>query len=157
MMLESRARRQQGSTLLLVTVLLLVLGVFGLAALDTATRDLQVAGFQNRKQLAFYAAEAGLAEAFETLTTAGAPTVTTSSLGDATIHPHGQPGYRPDPAVTDPITPIGTGALPNTSLNIGQGGVPTYQLSYWRIHVEGNASGGSMARVEAVAGALIAN
>jgi hypothetical protein len=148
---------QDGSILLIAVVLLLLLGLIGFAALDTVTRDQQVAGFQNRKKLAFFAAEAGIAEAFANFTTTGLPSVSSSSLGDTTIYPYGQPGYQPDPSVTEPLKPVGTGAVPNTSGNIGQGGVPTYQISYWKIRVQGNASGGSMARVEAVAGALIAN
>ena len=150
-------RRQEGSILLIAVVLLLLLGLIGFAALDTVTRDQQVAGFQNRKKIAFFAAEAGMAEAFEKFTTSGAPSVTATSLGDSTIYPYGQPSYREDPSVTDPIYPVGTAAMPLSSANIGQGGVPTYQISYWKIRVQGDAPGNSMARVEAVAGALIAN
>ena len=148
---------QDGSILLIAVVLLLLLGLIGFAALDTVTRDQQVAGFQNRKKLAFFAAEAGIAEAFEKFTTTGQPAVSTSSLGDTTIYPYGQPGYQPDPSVADSIKPLGTGAMSGTSGNIGQGGTPTFQISYWKIRVQGNANGGSMARVEAVAGALISN
>ena len=39
------------------------MGFLGLAALDRVTRDEQVAGYQNRARTAFYAAEAGIAEA----------------------------------------------------------------------------------------------
>jgi hypothetical protein len=42
-------------------------------------------------------------------------------------------------------------------MNLGQGGTPTYMLSYWRIRVEGRAPGGSVARIETVSGALLAN
>ena len=53
--------------------------------------------------------------------------------------------------------PLGNGAFPGMSLNLGQGGTPTYMLSYWRIRVEGRAPGGSVARIETVSGALLAN
>jgi hypothetical protein len=138
-------------------MLLLMIGLVGLAALETTTRDQQVAGFQNRKRIALYAAEAGISEALETLTTTGAPTVSTQTLGDSSIFPHGQPSYRPDPAVADPVQELGTAPFPGMSLNNGQGGTPTYQMNYWRVHVEGQAPGGSQARLEAASGALLAN
>jgi len=150
-------RNEEGSILLIAVVLLLLLGLIGFAALDTVTRDQQVAGFQNRKKIAFFAAEAGLAEAFGTFTTNGAPSVTATSLGDSTLYPYGQPSYRADPSVADPLKPIGTAAMPLSSANLGQGGVPTYQISFWKIRVQGDAPGNSMSRVEAVAGALVAN
>jgi hypothetical protein len=148
---------ERGSALLISLLLLLLLGLFGFAALNTVTKDQQVAGFQKRKKLAFYAAEAGVAKASETLTTGTQPAVPVTSLGDSSIFPHGQPSFRPDPTATDPIEPLGTGAFPGMSLNLGQGGMPTYLLSYWRIRVEGRAPGGSVARIETVSGALLAN
>lgn len=147
---------ERGSALLLATLLLLLLGLFGLAALGTVTKDQQVAGFQKRKKLAFYAAEAGVAKALETMTTSFAPTVPTANLGDSDLFPHGQPSYRLDPTVADPIEPLGNGAFPGMSANI-YGGTPMYMLSYWRIRVEGQAPGGSVARIETVSGALVAN
>jgi hypothetical protein len=154
---DRKEQREGGSALLVTVMLLVMIGLVGLAALNTTTRDQQVAGFQNRKRVALYAAEAGVSEALEQLTTTHTPTLSTASLGDSTIFPHGQPSYRPDPAVADPIEDVGSAPFPGMSLNIGQGGLPTYQLNYWRIHVEGQAPGGSQARLEAVSGALLAN
>jgi len=150
-------RRREGSALLITVLVLVLMGMLGLAALDTVRRDQQVAGFQNRSTVAFFAAEAGLAKAFETLTTTGSPSVPATALGDTTLYPYGQPSFREDPTVADPIDAIGTAAFPGTSINIGQGGVPTYQLGFWRINVQGEGPGGSVARAEAVAGALITN
>jgi hypothetical protein len=151
-------RRESGSALLVTVMLLLMLGLVGLAALGTTTRDQQVAGYQNRKKVALYAAEAGLAEAFGELTTnAGIPTVTAASIGDTTLFPYGQPSYLADPSVGDPIKDLGTAPFPGMALNLGAGGLPTYQLNYWRIRVEGRATGGSQARLEAVTGTLRAN
>ena len=146
-----------GSALLVSTLLLLLLGLFGLAALGTVTKDQQVAGFQKRKKLSFYAAEAGVAKALETLTTSLTPTVPTTNVGDSSLFPHGQPSYQEDSTAADPIEPLGNGAFPGMSINLGQGGTPTYMLSYWRIRIEGRAPGGSVARIETVSGALIAN
>ena len=147
-------RDERGSMLLLVTLLLLLLGLFGFAALATVTRDQQVAGYQGRKKLAFYAAEAGVSRAMETLTTNHEPTIPVATLGDSLIFPAGLPSYRPDTTAADPIKSLGTGAYPGMSLNIGQGGTATYQIAYWRIKVEGRGPGGSVARVETVSGAL---
>ena len=60
-------RREGGSALIVTVLLLVLLAVIGLAALDTVTRDQQVAGFQNRSRLALYAAEAGVADAKDRL------------------------------------------------------------------------------------------
>jgi len=150
-------RHQAGSALLITSLLLLILGLFGFAALSTVTKDQQIAGFSKRQRLAFYAAEAGVAKALETLTTQMAPNVPATDLGDSSLFPHGRPSFRPDPTATTPIENIGNGAFPGMSLNLGQNGQPTYQLSYWRIRVQGRAPGGTAARIEAVSGALVAN
>lgn len=150
--------RESGSALLVTVMLLLMLGLVGLAALGTTTRDQQVAGYQNRKKLALYAAEAGLAEVFGEITTnAGIPALSTASVGDTTLYPYGQPSYQPDPSVADPLKDLGTAPFPGMALNLGAGGLPTYQMNYWQIRVEGRAPGGSQARVEAVSGTLRAN
>ena len=155
--MEPVRRRNDGSALLVTVMLIVMIGLVGLAALNTATRDQQVAGFQNRKRMALYAAEAGVAQALETLTTASEATVGTGSVGDTTLFPYGTPAYGPDPTVTDPVEDLGTGPFPGMGLNLGQGGLPTYQLSYWRLRVQGTAPGGSQARLEAVSGVLHAN
>jgi len=156
-MAEYRDRRRGGSALLVTVMLLLMIGLVGLAALNTTTRDQQVAGFQNRKRIALYAAEAGVSEAMETLVTTSTISISTTAIADTAIFPYGRPSYRPDPAVANPIENLGDAPFPGMGLNLGQGGLPTYQLNYWRIHVEGRAPGGSQARLEAVSGALRAN
>ena len=156
-MADPRTQGEAGSALLVTVMLLLMLGLVGLAALNTTTRDQQVAGFQNRKRIALYAADAGVAEALEKLSTTQTPALTATTIGDSTLYPHGQPLFRPDPSVPDAIEDLGTAPFPGMALNIGQGGIPTYQMDYWRVHVEGLAAGGSRARVEAVSGALVAN
>ena len=81
----------------------------------------------------------------------------TVTLSDASTYPHGRPSYRPDPTVAEPIDSLGTGPFPGTELNIGQNGVPLFQAEYWRIRVEGRAPGSTVARLEAVGGALVGN
>lgn len=156
-MTNRQRRLQEGSALLIAMLMLVLMGLIGIAALEAVTRDRQVAGYLNRKKLAFYAAEAGVAEALESLKNDLTPTVSTTSLGDSTIHPYGQPSYRPDPTVADPVEPLGLAGMSGMNMNIGQGGAPTFQLSYWRVNVQGDAPGGSVARLEVAAGALVAN
>jgi len=150
-------RHEQGSALLIAVLMLVLMGLIGIAALDAVTRDGQVAGYLNRKKLAFYAAEAGVAEALESLKNDTSPSLSNTALGDSSLYPHGQPSYRPDPTVADAVEPLGLGGMNGMNLNIGQGGAPTFQLSYWRVHVQGDAPGGSVARLEVVAGNLVAN
>ncbi len=56
-------RRESGSALIITVLVMLLLGAIGISALDTVMRDQQVAGYQNRSSTAFYAAEAGVAQA----------------------------------------------------------------------------------------------
>ena len=156
-MRTAHRRDERGSALLVTVMLLMMLGLVGLAALGTTTRDQQVAGFQNRKRMALYAADAGIAEALERLTTTAVPTVSTLDLGDTTIFPYGQPSYRPDPTTASPTKDLGNAPFPGMGLNLGQGGLPTYQINYWRLRVQGLAPGGTQAKVEAVSGSLAAN
>ncbi|MDJ0853515.1 MAG: pilus assembly PilX N-terminal domain-containing protein [Myxococcota bacterium] len=59
--LRTRDRRHERGAALLVAVLFLALmGVIGLASMETVTRDRQVAGYQSRAQTSLYAAEAGV-------------------------------------------------------------------------------------------------
>jgi hypothetical protein len=150
-------RLQQGSALLIAVLMLVLMGLIGIAALDAVTRDGQVAGYLNRKKVAFFAAEAGVAEALQTLNIDLAPSVGLTTLGDSSLYPHGRPSYRLDPAVADPIDNIGFGTASGMNLAIGQGGAPAFQISYWRVNIQGDAPGGSVARIEIESGALFAN
>ena len=150
-------KRQQGSTLLMATVILILLALMGFMGLQTVSQDQQVAHLQKRKKLSLYAAEAGIATALGILITNAGTTIGAVTLSDGAAHPSGQPRFIPDPTVTDPIESLGTGAYGGMGLNIGQGGTATYQLSYWRIRVQGEGPGGSITRLEAVTGSLLAN
>ena len=156
--MSCRSRRlQQGSALLIAVLMLVLMGLIGIGALDAVTRDRQVAGYLNRKKVAFYAAEAGVAEALETLNNNLQPSVSNTTLADTTLYPHGRPSYRLDPTVTDPVENIGVGGASGMNLAIGQGGAPAFQVSYWRVNVQGDAPGGSVSRLEIESGALYAN
>ncbi|HEY5656236.1 MAG TPA: hypothetical protein VIY27_00460 [Myxococcota bacterium] len=150
-------QRRGGFALLLAVLLLLLLASIGFAALDTVQRDQQTAGYANRKRLALNAAEAAVARAQQTLRDNGTPTVPYTVLGDTTIFPHGQPSFRTDPNEADPIESLGVGGMPGMNLVIDQNGAASYQIQFWRIQVQGDAPGGSKARVEVVSGSLVAN
>jgi hypothetical protein len=150
-------KRQGGFALLLAVLLLLMLASIGFAALDTVQRDRQTAGFANRKRIALNAADAAVARAQQTLRDTGTPAVPNTTLGDTTMYPHGQPSFRTDPNEANPIESLGVGGMPGMNLVIDQNGAAAYQIQFWRIQVQGDAPGGSEARVEVVSGSLIAN
>ena len=149
-----RERRSERGSALFVTMLMLVLmGLIGFAALDTVTRDQQVAHFIGRKSAALYAAEAGVAQALDTLQNAGVPNVPLTPLGDSSLYPHGQPSYQLDPDAATPVEDLGVGGVSGMNLAIGSGG-PTFIVKFYRVRVEGQAMGGSSSRLEVAAGVL---
>lgn len=158
--MSQRSLRREGGSALIVTVLLLVLlGIVGLAALDTVARDQQVAGFQNRSRLAFYAAEAGVADAknrlrdvWTTTDTVAFPDQTTPvAMGDAAMFPYGQPSYYADPLAPAGVEYMNADA-PSASGGHRQNlGGSQRANTLWRIRVEGSAPGGTTTRLEVVA------
>lgn len=139
---------------LLVTALLLVLmGALVLASLDVVTREQQVAGFHKRSVTAFYAAEAGAAEARRLVRSVGArsatPALAGASLGDSTVYEHGQPSYSGDPDAANPIRWIKDGTIYAQGGNLRMGG-QKFVKTLWQINVVGRAPGGSRARIEVV-------
>jgi prepilin-type N-terminal cleavage/methylation domain-containing protein len=147
-------RRREGSALLVAVMMLVLMGLIGMAALDSMTKDRQVAGFQNRARLAFYAADAGVAAGLNLVVTkvidrSTTPPLPATALGDAVIYPYGQPGFRGDPKFPNPIFWKGDGGVvAGTSL---QGGGPQFVNTLWQIRVEGQTPDGGRARLEAMA------
>lgn len=150
-------RREEGSALIIAILMLLMMGLIGFAALGTVTRDLQVTGAQFRKKVAFFAAEAGVAEALETMRNTFMPTVATTSLSDGTTYPYGQPTYGLDSSVATPIADLGVGGFPGMNLQIGQNGTQLFQMQMYRINIQGTSAGGGLARLELVSGVLSTN
>jgi hypothetical protein len=161
--LRSRAARprEAGIALLASVLLLLMLASIGLAALNVVERDQQVAGYLNRKAIALHAADAAIARALGSLSATGTPTVPVTNIGSSGLYPGGQPSYRTDtnpPAGHTAIEKAGKGSLPGYQLGgAGGGSEAPYSVQYWRIRVQGEAPGGSIARVEVLTGALVAN
>lgn len=156
---QSARPREAGIALLASVLLLLMLASIGLASLNVVERDQQVAGYLNRKAIALHAADAGVARALSEMSASAThtPSVPTTAMGDATLYPYGQPSYRTDPNSANPIEKAGKGQLGGHTLNIGTNGGATFEVQYWKIRVQGEAPGGSVARVEVLTGALITN
>jgi hypothetical protein len=153
-MTQREARSQCGSALVIAMIMLILMGLIGFAALATVTRDSQVAGAQFRKKSAFYAAEAAIAKALETMRTTGTPTVTNTNMADTTIYPYGQPSYAVDSYAADPIESLGVGGFPGMNLQLGQDGTPMFQMQMFRVRVQGTGPAGSLSRLEIVSGVL---
>lgn len=147
--MPNRPRRgEEGSALIVAVLMLVMLATIGLAGMEAATQDRTTAGYQGRKRIAFYAAEAGIAEARNTMRNGGTPSVSTTTVGDSTIFPYGQPSYQPEE-----ITDLGTTPIPGFQLrSVGNG--PVYQLHFFRVRVRGDGPNGARARVEVVASTI---
>lgn len=148
---ESR-RRESGVAMITALMILAIVVTLAISAMETTSRDQQVAGVQARGRLALQAAEAGLATALATMG-GGDPTLETAAFGEGALYQAGQPSYAPDPNVGTPIESMGSVPIPGMSLNIGGNG-PKFQMELWRISVQGTEPGGMTARVEAGAAAL---
>lgn len=155
--MKQNRRRREGTALLLTVMLLFMMALIGFAALDLVMADQQVAGFQNRRKVALYAAEAGIAQALESLQSNNVPTITASSLGDSSAYPFGQPSYAPDASAPEAVKDLGEGPISGMAINIVGNAGALFQRRFWRIRVQGEAPGGSIARVEAVSSGLATN
>ena len=151
--------REAGSALVVTVLLLVLLGVLGVAALDTVARDQQVAGFQNRNRLAFYAAEGGVADAKDRLRAvysvdAQVPFPTQAApvqVGDTVLFPYGQPRYFGDPTAPAGVQYMSQGALDTTSgMDLREGGEQWFN-TLWRVQVQGQTPDGANARIDMMA------
>ncbi len=137
-------RREAGSAMLVAVIMLVMMGLLGLAALETAGEDQKIAGLSNRSRSAFYAAEAGAAHGRQLIAAADSrsstPALPNTSLGDATLYVRyqTQPRYFADPA-----PPAGGAAIqyvddagPAEGMNLAN---PKYVNTIWRINVVGQS------------------
>ena len=164
-MIKNR-RRQAGAAMFVAVLMLVLMGALGIAALEGATQDRQIAGFQNRSNNAFYAAEAGVARAREVVRNAtdrGDPVaLPVTNLGDVALYDReiALPQFGPDP-VFAATNPTGIRNLnkdgPAPGMEMGMGSVMIMN-SLWQINVQGTsphaAAGlngrGSTARIETI-------
>lgn len=149
-----RTKREGGVALLVSMLMMILMGLIGLASLDTVMRSRQVTGFQNMAETALYAADAGVAEGLDILRTDefDGP-VTAGDCIDSKIPNTGLGGgrsYQADPD-SDQICMLATaGACPGRDNSIEVGANQTL-LTVWNMRVEGNAPGGATAGVQATA------
>lgn len=159
---EIRSRRNEGIALVTTVLILALLSLIGISALETATQDRRVGGFLSRSQLALYAAEAGLESVARTMSELDLPagaaaledvTVAVSStpVGDSSVHPHGIPTYSADDTASQAVEYLGAGGpCEEWVMSIELGG-PMYRYSLWDIRVQGETPDGAKARVQASA------
>jgi hypothetical protein len=141
-------------------MMLVLMGMIGLAALDTVTEDRKVAGFQNRAHLAFYAAESGVGTSKGLVRTAGERTVTpalpVTNLGDVATYPYGRPSFRgdPDPAIPNPVRYVRDGSpwAQGGDLRVGE---QKLVHTLWQANVEGDTPDGATSRLEAMVTKLL--
>ena len=179
MRISGDRKHEAGAALLIAMLLLAMLGVIGLASMETVTRDRQVAGFQNRGRVTLYAAEAGVSHATgiirqtaQTLAPGGEGALenfdpafpgkgatAVATLG-ADFPAPGSPSYRMDPAASDPtdvaaaaraIRYMGRGDLcPGWIMSMTVGSV-IWAEALWDIRVAGSAPGGGNVAIQATA------
>jgi hypothetical protein len=156
-------RRESGSALIITVLVMLLLGAIGISALDTVMRDQQVAGFQNRSSMAFYAAEAGVAQAKDLVRRnvlsgneqlSFADYATAVPIGDTSLYPLGQPIYygSPEPG-EDPVQSLDqslkVAGAGGSDMRMGMG--PRWNnFALWKLRVAGQTPDGAVSRIEAV-------
>ncbi len=150
-------KRQQGSALLIVMLVMAMMGIIGFAALEAVTRDQRVAGFMKRKKTAFFAAEAGVSAALHALRTTEQPDFAPATVGDASWFTMGLPTYSLDTSGGASSTNLGTGAMPGMNMQIGQNNSPKFTIRYWEVNVKGEAFGGTISRIAFASGTVETN
>lgn len=155
-------KREEGAALITTVMLLVLMAVIGLAAMETVTRDRQVAGFQNQNRTALYAAEAGLGQAKVVIganfglaeqlgvTTCLAPTPVGQGLAYAQYA--GQPNFCDDPTVPPNTALECIGVFPLSPI-LGGGAGDTYEM--WRVRMQGQTGGNNRigrTRIDVVVG-----
>ncbi len=150
-------KREQGSALLIVMLVMAMMGIIGFAALEAVTRDQRVAGFTKRKKTAFFAAEAGVSEALYALRTNDNPTFTPGTVGNSSWFAQGLPTYELDTSGGAASKDLGPVALPGMNMQLGQDGEPKFKIRMWEVNVKGEAPGGTISRIQFASGALEAS
>ena len=156
-MMRHLRKRQQGSALIIVMLIMALMGIIGFAALEAVTRDQRVAGFVKRKKIAFFAAEAGVTAALHALQTTDEPDFASSTIGDASWFTQGLPTYSLDTGGGASSTNLGTGAIPGMNMQIGQNNTPKFTIRYWEVNVKGESFGGTISRIAFASGKIETN
>lgn len=165
---KANSKREGGVALMLAVLLLIAVSGLALSTMQTVASDGTVAGFKNQEQMAFYAAEAGVADARDIVRNMGDRDETPAypadfpdtgnpiQLATAGDYETGtQPVYFADPATVDPIAYIGEGTTCVEGCNMTIGGLK-YNHTKWQINVVGQSPSGDQKRLEVVATRLLA-
>lgn len=155
----ARHKRESGAVLLIAVLLLAMMGAIGIAALEATAGDRVAAGFYNRSENAFYAAEAAAAHARSAVAAAPQdknfkppfPSLaggTAAPLGDTALYDYepALPQYFGDPAFVDPIRWVQDGGVAAGG-NL-QANKPKQLVTLWQINVVGQSPDGTRARIE---------
>ncbi len=157
-------RQESGAALLIAMLMLVMMGMIGLASLKAVNFDQQISGFQNQARAALYAGEAGLANARNILFTTDLPegvanlvsfhpVLPATNLGDAALYPYGLPSFSADSAVVNPIDWIGSGGTcDDWVMSIEMSGSASNALwreSLWDMRVAGQTASGALSRLQA--------
>ncbi|MBY0401586.1 hypothetical protein K2X89_14925 [Myxococcota bacterium] len=161
-------RRQAGIALMLSILLLITVSALAVSTMQTAASDGVVAGFQNQEAMAFYAAEAAIAQARSVVRDMGERSqlpkypddfpdqANPQAISDDAEYRTGtQPRYYADPDPTDPIHYVGEGKQCTEGCNMTLGGAK-YNHTKWQINVIGESPSGDQKRLEVVATRLLA-
>ena len=163
-------KRERGLALVIAILLLVAVSALALSTMQTAASDGQVAGFQNQETIAFYAAEAGIAQARNVVRDMGDRDQVPDYPADypnqgapqALSNPSefvggGQPIFYADPAqpAGAPIVYIGEGKQCTEGCNMTLGGLK-YNHTKWQVNVVGESPSGDQKRLEVVATRLLA-
>lgn len=150
-----RNRRENGTALLAAMLMLVLMGLLGMASMDSVMRDRQIAGYSSRARSALYAADAGVSATLDMVRTAALPTALTpgdciSQVLPATSLPNGT-SYQPDTtAATDSVCMLASAdpcAELDASIEVGSGAIFLYTL--WDMRIQGQTTDGAVARVQA--------
>ncbi len=150
-------KRERGSALLIVMLVMAMMGIIGFAGLEAVTRDQRVAGFLKRKKIAFFAAEAGVSSALYALRTNGDPTFAQSTVGSTSWFQHGLPTFSMDSSGGAASALLGPGKLEGYNMALKKDGVTQFGLVLWEVNVKGEAIGGTISRIQIANGTIVAN
>lgn len=162
-------RAERGIAMLIAILILILFGAMAVASMDTVTRDRQLAGIHSQANLAFQAAEAGIAAGMAALRNPAIPWPSSAAalatfnpplpnipLGDAGDYPEGQPSYVQDPDAPQAIQYLGVGGecpgweVSLNTQNIGGSGLTVLETVF-EIRVQGQTQTGARSRIEAAA------
>lgn len=167
---QRRVKREGGVALVVSILLLMAVSALALSTMQTAASDGTVAGFQNQETIAFYAAEAGIAQARDVIRDMGERTQVPTYPADfpdqanpvdlsnpAEFVGGNQPTYYadPNPPIAAPIMYVGEGSPCTEGCNMTLGGLK-YNHTKWQVNVVGESPSGDQKRVEVVATRLLA-